>query len=186
MFTGPPLQPLLWDIMARVRMSTSLLLGDIEKAFLQTGVEEEDRDAVRFLFNVKGTEKHLRFTRAPFGDEASPFLPGATLQHHFEQQGSKFEETVRALKRTLFLQSHANERKCREKLMRFKEESTAILESARFPVHKWESNVKFLESEGMQNPSKILRHRDRSSPFTSFRRCQRSSVLFSSCCGGRK
>ena len=45
-----------------------------------------------------------------------------------------------------------------EKLMRFKEESTAILESARFPVHKWESNVKFLESEGMPNPSKILGH----------------------------
>ena len=28
MFTGPPLQPLLWDIMIRVRMATSLLLGD--------------------------------------------------------------------------------------------------------------------------------------------------------------
>ena len=60
MFTGPPLQPLLWDIMVRVRMSTSLLLGDIEKAFLQIGVKEEGRDAVRFLFNINGTEKHLR------------------------------------------------------------------------------------------------------------------------------
>ena len=65
MFTGPPLQQLLWDMMVRVRMSTSLLLGDIEKAFLQIGVKKEDRDAVRFLFNIKGTEKHLRFTRVP-------------------------------------------------------------------------------------------------------------------------
>ena len=79
MFTGPPLQPLLWDIMIRVRMSTSLLLGDIEKAFLQIGVKEEDRDAVRFLFNIKGTEKHFRFTSVPFGVEASRFLLGATL-----------------------------------------------------------------------------------------------------------
>ena len=47
-------------------MSTSLLLGDIEKAFLQIGVKEEDRDAFRFLFNIKGTEKHLRFTLVPF------------------------------------------------------------------------------------------------------------------------
>ena len=38
MFTGSPLQPLLWNIMIRVRMSTSLLLGDIQKAFLQRGV----------------------------------------------------------------------------------------------------------------------------------------------------
>ena len=49
MFTGPPLQPFLWDIMVRVRMSTSLLLGDIEKVFLQIGVKEEDRDAFRIF-----------------------------------------------------------------------------------------------------------------------------------------
>ena len=44
MFTGPPLQPLLWD-MVRACMSTNLLLGDIEKAFLQISVKEEDRDS---------------------------------------------------------------------------------------------------------------------------------------------
>ena len=65
-------------------------------------------------------------------------------------------KTVRALKENTYvdnlMQMGAND----EELMRFKEESTTILESARFPVHKWESNVKFLESEGMPNPSKIL------------------------------
>ena len=49
MFTDPPLQPFLWDVMVRVRMSTTLLLGDIEKAFLQIGVKEEDRDAFRIF-----------------------------------------------------------------------------------------------------------------------------------------
>ena len=67
-------------------------------------------------------------------------------------------KTVRALKENTYvdnlMQTGAND----EELMRFKEESTAILESARLPVHKWESNVKFLESEGMPNPSKILGH----------------------------
>ena len=155
-FTGPPLQPLLWDIMVTVRMFTSLLLGDREKAFLQIGVKEEDRDAVRFLFNIKRTEKHLRFTRVPFGVEASPFLLGATLQHHFEQQRSEFEETVRALKENTYVDNLMQTGGNVEKLMRFKEKSTAILESARFLVQKWVSNVKFLESEGMPNPSKIL------------------------------
>ena len=84
MFTGPPLQPLLWDIMVRARMSTNLLLGDIEEAFLQIGVKEQDRDAVRFLFNVKGEDRHLRFMRVPFGVETSPFVLGATLQNHLQ------------------------------------------------------------------------------------------------------
>ena len=55
-------------------MSANLLLGDMEKAFLQIRVKGEDRDSFRFLFNVRGVEKHLRFTRVPFGVEASPNL----------------------------------------------------------------------------------------------------------------
>lgn len=61
MCTGPPLQPLLWDILIRARMSTHLVLAAIQKAFLQIGVREEDRDVFRFLFNINGKEQHLRF-----------------------------------------------------------------------------------------------------------------------------
>ena len=41
-----------------------------------------------------------------------------------------------------------------EELKRFKQEATEILESEKFPVHKWESNVPELDSE--TNPSKLL------------------------------
>ena len=158
MFTGPPLQPLLWDIMVRARMSTNLLLGDIEKAFLQIGVKEKDRDAFRFLFNVKGEERHLRFMRVPFGVEASPFVLGATLQNHLQQQGTEFEDTVRALKENTYVDNLMQMGGDQEQLVKFKKESTEILENAKFPVHKWESNVRSLESENMPNPSKILGH----------------------------
>ena len=82
MYTGLPLQPLLWDIMIRARMSTHLLLADLKKAFLQIGIKEEDRDAFRFFFNINGSEEPLQFARVPFGGEASPFMLWATLQHH--------------------------------------------------------------------------------------------------------
>ena len=137
-------------------MSANLLLGDIEKAFLQIGVKEEDRDSFRFLFNVKGEEKHLRFTRVPFGVEASPFLLGATLQYHLQQQGTEFEDTVSALKENTSVDNLMQTGGDQEQLVQFREESTAILESTKFPVHKWESNVKSLESENMPNPSKSL------------------------------
>ena len=41
-------------------------------------------------------------------------------------------------------------------LEKFKLEATEVLESAKLPLHKWESNVKASESEDMPNPSKIL------------------------------
>lgn len=43
-----------------------------------------------------------------------------------------------------------------EKLERFKREATSMLESAKFPIHKWESHVEVLESEDSTNPCKIL------------------------------
>ena len=51
MYPGPSLQLLLWDTLVRARMCPYLLIGDIEKAFLQIGLSEEDWDAFRFLFN---------------------------------------------------------------------------------------------------------------------------------------
>ena len=97
MYTGPPLQPLLWDIMIRARMSTHLLLADLKKAFLQIGIKEEYRDLFRFLFNINGREEHLQFARIPFGAEAIPFMLGATLQHHFNQQSLAYEKTIESL-----------------------------------------------------------------------------------------
>ena len=73
---------------------SNLLLEDIRKAFLPVGIKEEDRDAFRFLFTLHGKEEHLRFARVPFGAEASPFILGATLRYHIDQQPEDFAETV--------------------------------------------------------------------------------------------
>ena len=43
-----------------------------------------------------------------------------------------------------------------EEMWKFKEDTTYILEDAKFKVHKWESNIKELEDQNMPNPSKIL------------------------------
>ena len=43
-------------------------------------------------------------------------------------------------------------------MQKFKTEATEILESEKFPLHKWESNISSLESANMPNPGKILGH----------------------------
>ena len=45
---------------------------------------------------------------------------------------------------------------CQEQLDKLKIEATDILERGKFPVHKWEFDIKELEGDGMQNRSKIL------------------------------
>ena len=117
-------------------MSTHLVLADIQKAFLQIGVREEERDVLRFLFNINGKEQHLRFIRVPFGGEASPFLLGATLNYHYDQQGEDFQETVQTLKENTHVDNVMKTGKEEQELKKFKIEATSILESARFPVHK--------------------------------------------------
>ena len=153
MFTGPPLQPLLWDILIRARVAPSIALVDIQKAFLQVGVKEDDRDAFRFLFNIDLKEEHLR---VPFGAEACPFILGATVQNHLNQQPVEYESTVDALRENTYVDNVMKTGDGLTELEKFKQEATKIFESGMFPLHKWESDVETLESEGMPNPSKIL------------------------------
>ena len=158
MHTGPlPLQPLLWGILIIARLSTHLLLANVQKAFPQVGLKEDDRDAFRFLFDINGQVELLRFTRVPFGVEASPFMLGATLQHHFNLQPEKYQKTIESLIQNTYVDYLMKTGSDIADLEDLKREATEILDDAKFPGHKWESNVEELDNES--NPSKILGHR---------------------------
>uniref|UniRef100_A0A914QNZ0 Integrase zinc-binding domain-containing protein n=1 Tax=Panagrolaimus davidi TaxID=227884 RepID=A0A914QNZ0_9BILA len=78
---GPLEMPDICGILFRTRICNYLLTGDIEKAFHQVFLNEDSRDAVRFLW-VKDPSKPatgenliiLRFVVVPFGVISSPFI----------------------------------------------------------------------------------------------------------------
>ena len=142
--------------MIRSRMSENLLPEGMKEAFLQIRIKEEGRDAFRFLFTLHGKEEHLRFARVPFRAEASPFILGATLTYHIDQQPEDFVETVEELSTNAYVDNLMQTGGQVEEMWKFKEDTTYILEDAKFKVHKWESNIKELEDQNMPNPSKIL------------------------------
>lgn len=74
---GPSLNPLLYDILLRFRENRIVLVGDIEKAFLNVSVDKSDQDCLRFLWleDPPDVSKIVvyRFCRVVFGLNASPF-----------------------------------------------------------------------------------------------------------------
>ena len=79
LYSGPALTPTIFKILLRFRERKIALVGDIEKAFLNIGVHEQDRDVLRFLW-VDSWEKKdpglvsYRFWCVVFGVNFSPFL----------------------------------------------------------------------------------------------------------------
>ena len=75
------------EILLRFRYHKIGLVADVEKAFHQVSIAEEDRDVLRFIWidDILNDNPKLliyRFTRVVFGVNASPFLLNATIDHH--------------------------------------------------------------------------------------------------------
>ena len=56
---GPSLNPLLFDILLRFRENRVVLVGDIEKAFLNVGVDKKDRDCLQLLWLANLSSKPI-------------------------------------------------------------------------------------------------------------------------------
>ena len=140
---GPPLQNLIWDVAIRNRLRPVALTGDIKQAFLQIRIREKDRDALRFHW-VKDPDNEevetLRFTRVMFGLGPSPFILGATLQHHLEEHRQTYPEAVEELMKNLYVDDIIGGGATEEDVQQFKDAAIEIFKEAGFELHKWHSN----------------------------------------------
>ncbi|KAL6726667.1 hypothetical protein Aduo_008613 [Ancylostoma duodenale] len=87
--------PDLCGTLLRSRLNPFLITADVEKAFHQIRLQEDQRDATRFLWlenpNKPPTKENiriLRFTRIPFGINASPFLLNISIKYGLERDSS--------------------------------------------------------------------------------------------------
>lgn len=88
LYQGPVNLPLLAGTQLRVKYTTDIVIADIEKAYLQISLREQDRNVTRFLW-LKNWRKGVildniqvyRFARVAFEAISSPFLLGAVIRH---------------------------------------------------------------------------------------------------------
>ncbi len=75
--------------------------ADLEKAFLQVGLQEEDRDVTRFFWlkdpKLPTLDENIqvyRFKRVCFGIKPSPFLLEITVKYHLNQWNSPAADLI--------------------------------------------------------------------------------------------
>ena len=148
LYSGPPLQNHLWDVLVRQRAYPVALTGDIKKAFLQIRIKEEDRDSLRFHWRTNGQAQieTLRFTRALFGLGPSPFLLNGVLGAHLDAWEERRPDIVAELRDGLYVDDLLTGGNTVDQASAIKQGAIEVLGDATFELHKWASNVPQLEN----------------------------------------
>ena len=148
---GENYMPLLFDTLVRFRTHKVALTADIEKAFLQIGISEDDRNVLRFLwFDDAGKDNptivQFRYCSLVFGLRCSPAILGETIRHHVSQFEEECPEVVKILNR-LYADDLSCGTESGEEALEIYAKSKEIMMKGGFNLRKWNSNNKDLLSK---------------------------------------
>ena len=158
---GPNLNPDLMAVLMRFRIKRIAWIADIEKAFLNIALPEEDSQAVRFLWSSNPSDpfarnKEFRWKRGPFGLTSSPFQLRATISKHLKSFETKFPSLIREIEAELYVDdllagAHTLS-EAESAILNTKD----IFEDAKLKMTKWTTSdpdlQKILEKEGLSFP----------------------------------
>ncbi|GFY42520.1 uncharacterized protein TNIN_467661 [Trichonephila inaurata madagascariensis] len=88
--------------------------------------------------------KIYRHRRVVFGMTSSPFLLGATLNHHLDNVRGNFDNLAKILRKSFYVDNCVTSFETEEQLQKFIVESK-ILSSAHFTLRGWQSK-RFIKS----------------------------------------
>ena len=153
---GPPMTPLIFDILLRFRTNKVALVGDIEKAFHNIEVHPTDRDCLRFLWidDIHKTDPQIvvyKFQRVPFGLNSSPFLLNAVLRHHIEKYKERDPEFVVKMKEGFFVDDLVTGGTSTEEAFGLYEKAKGRMMEGGFTLRKWKTNDDRLASMIAEN-----------------------------------
>ena len=150
--TGPNHTPQLFDTLVKFRWHKIGLTADIEKAFLMVGINEADRDMLRFLWLKEPGELnseivHLRFTRLVFGLRPSPAILSSTIRHHLDSQvPEEFQtEFIEILKNSLYVDDLVTGEENETAALELYSKSREVMQRGGFNLRKWKTNSRAVQ-----------------------------------------
>ena len=171
---GPTLSPLSYEILIQFRQKRIVLVGDIEKAFLDIKVKLRDHDCLRFLWveNVDRDHADLvvyRFCHVVFGVNCSPFFLNATLQYHLDMFIETDPEFMRVMKRSFCVDDLVSREKATQEAIKLYDKAKTRFALGGFKLRKWLTNSEQLRAEIEQqescegaNTNKLIENTDKS------------------------
>ena len=137
--------PDLCGVLFHFRTRPIAIFSDVEKAFLQVGIREADRDVTRFLWiknlsNLKVTESNLdtyRFSHVPFGVVCSSFLLGGTIKFHLRKIGTPIALDI---SNNIYVDNVSLGANSVEEVYKIYLESKEIFREASMNLREWVSN----------------------------------------------
>lgn len=156
-------------MLLRFRTHKIAPVADIEKAFLQIGLQESQRDVTRFVWlkNIDNPRtdttnlQEYRFCRVPFGVISSPFLLGATIEHHLDSYKSEIAEKT---KKNIYVDDVITGTNSIPEATTLYKEAKRMFNEASLNLREWisnssEVNESFLEEDRVKSESiKVLGH----------------------------
>jgi hypothetical protein len=148
---GPVLLEEVCHLLMRFRKHKIALTADIEKAFLQVGLQKSERDVTRFLW-IKDLSKpprleniqEYRFQRVPFGIISSPFLLAATVRHHLNLSES---DVAKKIVDNIYVDNVITGCESLEEAQNFYKEAKKIFDQASMNLREWNTNGKELKAQ---------------------------------------
>ena len=145
---GPNLLSNLLHVLLNFRRKRVAIQGDINKMFNQVEIHPQDRDYHRFVWGAK----EYRWKRLPFGDKPAPDLCVYCLHHLAEENTQIMPLGSRVLRENTYMDDILGSCSSTEEASLTISEVDKILETGRFDIKGWHSNVRELETveEGAQ------------------------------------
>ncbi|GFY24394.1 integrase catalytic domain-containing protein [Trichonephila clavipes] len=146
-WSGENLNPNIFHLIISFRLNTIAITADIERAFLQISLRDEDRDAVRFLFpDIRSNQTDpykfqvYRFKRVMFGVNVSPFLLSATIKHHIENYREQYPAATEMLDTCLYVDDVISGADDISQALKVSKDAETIMKNASRKLRKWNSN----------------------------------------------
>ncbi len=164
-----------WDavrLLTQFRFGDTAVVSDISKAFLMIDVQEEDRDALRFVWSDKGGRPTTyRLTSVPFGTSASPFILYAVLQAHYDRHSTDYGDVVPVVRGRQYVDDTMLTffGKSTDELTAFCQRFTELMAKANMKMSKWHSNdleLNRLWASDDATSTKVLGHKWKLPPDT--------------------